>query len=63
VNGDKTQLRIEKCLINAPGSVTAQDWSRPIGAPHPEKKDFEDEKGSSSSRHNELRWCWKEIRF
>lgn len=41
-NEDVTELRIEKCVINAPGSVPAKDWGRPIGAPCPPKEDSED---------------------
>jgi hypothetical protein len=45
----QTAFGIEKCLINAPGSVPAQDWGRPIGAPSPSLEDSEVESSSSSS--------------
>jgi len=50
---DEDQLErdvtIEKCLINVPGSVPAQNWGRPIGAPCPSLEDSEVESSSSSS--------------
>jgi hypothetical protein len=62
-NGNGTELRIEKCMINAPGSVPARDWSRPIGAPCPVKEDSEDENECSSSGNDEYRGYEKEIEF
>jgi hypothetical protein len=44
--GYGTEIRIEKCVINAPGSIPAQDWGRPIGAPCPPKEDSEVESSS-----------------
>jgi hypothetical protein len=41
-----TEVRIEKCVINAPGSVPVKDWGRPIGAPCPPEEDSEVESSS-----------------
>ncbi|KAE9377720.1 hypothetical protein N431DRAFT_434865 [Stipitochalara longipes BDJ] len=58
-SGDGTQLRIENCIVNAPGSVPAQDWGRPIGEPCPEKEDS----GEESSEDDEFRRYEQEIEF
>jgi hypothetical protein len=41
------QVWVERFVINTPGSVPAQDWGRPIGAPCPPKEDSEFESSSS----------------
>ncbi len=38
---------VERFVINIPGSVPAQDWGRPIGAPCPPKEDSDFESSSS----------------
>jgi hypothetical protein len=58
--GYGTKIRIEKCVINAPGSVPAQDWGRPIGEPCPPKEDSEVE---SSSDYECSRRCEKDIGY
>ncbi|PMD43965.1 hypothetical protein L207DRAFT_508727 [Hyaloscypha variabilis F] len=59
-SGYGTQLRIEKCKVNRPGSVPARNWGRPIGEPCPEKEESEEE---SSSEDDEFRRYEKEIEF